>query len=94
MCCGGIAVDCKASSVGAMVGRRWVYVGAHTGNKPSVMEKFHVAEACEKLIANVLKPRFLPEIRPTAFHYPIAIYGKWHGTKYRFITRYRSETPF
>jgi hypothetical protein len=38
-------------------------------------------------------PRFLPEIRPTEFNYPIAIYGKWHGNKYRFITRFRSNHP-
>jgi hypothetical protein len=38
-------------------------------------------------------PRFLPEIRPTQFNYPIAIYGKWHGNKYRFMTRYRSDDP-
>jgi len=36
---------------------------------------------------------FLPEVRPSAFNYPIAIYGKWHGTNYRFITRYRSDDP-
>lgn len=47
--------------------------------------------ACEKFIAEVLKPRFLPEIRPTEFNYPIALYGKWHGNKYRFITRFRSD---
>ena len=41
----------------------------------------------------MLKPRFLPKIRPTKFNYPIAIYGKWHGNKYRFITRYRSDDP-
>ncbi len=76
-----------------MVGRQWVYVGLRAGNKPSIMEKSHVAAACEELIANVLKPRFLPEIRPTAFNCPVAIYGKWHGTKYRFITRYRSDDP-
>ena len=38
-------------------------------------------------------PQFLPEILPTEFNYPIAIYGKWHGNKYRFITRFRSDHP-
>ena len=33
------------------------------------------------------------EVRPTQFNYPVAIYGKWHGNKYRFITRYRSDDP-
>ena len=32
-----------------------------------------------------------PQIRPTEFNYPIALYGKWHGNKYRFITRFRSD---
>ena len=52
-----------------------------------------IGVACERFIAEVLTPRFLPEIRPTEFNYPIAIYGKWHGNKYRFITRYRSDDP-
>lgn len=53
-------------------------------------EKSDVTAACQKLIENFFKPRFLPEIRPTTFNYPIDILGKWHGTKYRFIQRYRS----
>ena len=57
------------------------------------MEKRVITAECEKLIASVLIPRFLPEIRPTEFNYPIAIYGKWHGNKYRFITRFRSDHP-
>ena len=44
-------------------------------------------------MAEVLRPRFLPEIRPTRFNYPVAILGKWHGNKYRFLTRYRSDDP-
>ncbi len=36
---------------------------------------------------------FLPTIRPTQFNYPVDILGKWHGTKYRFIQRYRSGFP-
>jgi hypothetical protein len=71
----------------------WVHVGGRAGNKPSVSEKSVITAACEKFIAEVLKPRFLPAIRPTEFNYPIAIYGKWHGNKYRFITRFRSDHP-
>jgi hypothetical protein len=71
----------------------WVYVGARAGNKPSVGEKSVITAVCEKFIAEVLKPRFLPEIRPTEFNYPIAIYGRWHGNKYRFIMRFRSDHP-
>jgi hypothetical protein len=36
------------------------------------------------------EPRFLSTIRPTQFNYPIDILGKWHGTKCRFIQRFRS----
>jgi len=72
----------------------WVYVGGRAGNKPPPGEKSVITAACEAFIADVLKPRFLPEIRPrTEFNYPIDIYGKWHGNKYRFITRYRSDDP-
>lgn len=70
---------------------QWVYVGSAVGQRPSAAEKATITAACEKLIATVLLPRFLPEITPTEFNYPIAIYGKWHGNKYRFITRYRSD---
>jgi len=56
----------------------------------SAAEKSEVAAACQHLIDNFLKPRFLPTIRPTQFNYPVDILGKWHGTKYRFIQRYRS----
>lgn len=70
---------------------RWVYTGGRTGGKPSDVEKAAITAACDEFIANVLVPRFLPEIRPTEFNYPIAIYGKWHGNKYRFIQRYRSD---
>ena len=59
----------------------------------SPIEKASVTSACERLIGEFLKPRFLPEIRPTKFNYPIDIVGKWHGAKYRFIQRYRSGFP-
>jgi hypothetical protein len=56
----------------------------------SAAEKASVTAACERLIDEFLKPRFLPAIRPTQFNYPVDIVGKWHGAKYRFIQRYRS----
>jgi hypothetical protein len=40
-----------------------------------------------------LKPRFLPEVRPRPFNYPVDIVGKWRGTNFSFITRYRSGYP-
>jgi hypothetical protein len=53
-------------------------------------EKAAIAAACERFVAETLKPRFLPTIRPTQFNYPVDIFGKWRGSKYSFITRYRS----
>ena len=77
-----------------MARRAWVYAGGRAGNKPSPAEKAAITAACERLIAEVLRPRFLPQIRPSAlFNYPVAIDGKWHGNRYRFFTRYRSDDP-
>jgi hypothetical protein len=59
----------------------------------SEAEKARVTAACERFIDEFLKPRFLPSIRPTEFNYPVDILGKWHGSKYRFIQRYRSGFP-
>ena len=65
--------------------RRWVRV------KPlDAAEKAAIAARCDRFIAEVLRPRFLPAIRPTAFNYPIDIFGRWRGDKYSFVTRYRS----
>ena len=72
---------------------RWVYTGSAKGNKPPEAEKRAIGQACESFIAEVLKPRFLPEIRPTEFNYCVDIFGKWHGGKYRFIQRLRSDKP-
>ena len=68
--------------------KRWVRVRALTTE-----EKAAIAIACERFIGATLKPRFLPEVRPTEFNYPIDIFGKWRGSKYSFITRYRSGFP-
>ena len=59
----------------------------------SEAEKARVTGACERLIDDFLKPRFLPSIQPTEFNYPVDILGKWHGAKYRLIQRYRSGFP-
>jgi len=77
-----------------VAGGVWTYVGGRAGNKPPPAEKAAITAACERLIAEVLQPRFLPEVRPSATgNYPVAIEGKWHGNKYRFFTRYRSDDP-
>jgi hypothetical protein len=68
--------------------RAWVRVKALTTQERAV-----VAASCERFIAETLKARFLPEVRPTSFNYPIDIVGKWRGSKYSFITRYRSGFP-
>jgi hypothetical protein len=68
-----------------MAKRQWVRVKVLTKE-----DKVAIAAACERFIAEVLIPRFLPEIRPTEFNYPVAITGKWRGDKYSFVQRYRS----
>ncbi|WP_448205697.1 DUF3024 domain-containing protein [Azospirillum sp. sgz302134] len=60
---------------------------------PSETEKAAIIAACQSFIDEVLTPRFLPGIRPTEFNYPIDIFGKWHGNRYRFLQRYRSGFP-
>jgi hypothetical protein len=60
---------------------------------PSELEKALVTAACERFIDEVLKPRFLPTIRPTQFNYPVAILARWHANRYRFVQRYRSGFP-
>lgn len=56
----------------------------------SKQEKADIAATCDRFIADVLKPRFLPQVHPTQFNYPVDFFGKWRGSKYSFITRYRS----
>jgi hypothetical protein len=56
-------------------------------------EKAVITATCQRFIDEVLKPRFLPTIRPTQFNYPIDILGRWHGNRYRFVQRYRSGQP-
>lgn len=57
---------------------------------PDETEKRAIIAACEAFIRDVLKPRFLPAVRPTEWNYPIDIRGDWKGGRYRFIQRYRS----
>jgi hypothetical protein len=61
---------------------------------PPTAEKAVITTACDKFVLEVLKPCFLPCIRPSAtLNYPVDIYGKWHGGRYRFIERFRSDGP-
>ncbi len=57
---------------------------------PDEAEKQAIIAACETFIRNVLKPRFLPGIRPTEWNYVIEIHGAWTAGRYRFMQRYRS----
>jgi hypothetical protein len=68
--------------------RRWIRVKALKAE-----ERAAISAACDRFIVETLKPRFLPEVRPTAFNYPVDIFGKWRGSKYSFIARYRSGFP-
>src|SRR5450755_88932 len=40
-------------------------------------EKAVIVAACEAFIGDILKPRFLPQIRPTQWNYVIDIHGAW-----------------
>lgn len=42
-----------------------------------------IAAACQHFIDQILKPRFLPTIRPTQFNYPVDIHGKWQALSLR-----------
>jgi hypothetical protein len=66
-------------------GYHWVRI-----RKLTAAEKADIGARCDALIAEILVPRFLPEVIPSQWNYPIALFGKWRGSKYSFITRYRS----
>ena len=61
--------------------------------KPAEAEKAKIIAACEAFIRDVLKPRFLSQIKPTEFNYPVEIFGDWRAGRYRFMQRYRSDSP-
>ena len=54
------------------------------------LEKQAVVTACETFIREILKPRFLLEIRSTKWNYVVDIHGAWAARRYRFMQRYRS----
>ena len=72
---------------------QWVWARQRGQPKPPEAEKTAITAACERFIAEVLKPRYLPRIEPPSFNYPVDISGKWHGNKCRFIQRFRSDRP-
>jgi hypothetical protein len=70
--------------------RKRVWVMAKT---LSSQEKAAIAATCDRFISGILKPKFLPEIKPTEFNYAVAIVGKWRASNYSFIVRFRSGFP-
>jgi hypothetical protein len=77
---------------GMRQGRR-IKVAGRLHAKPSANEKAAIGRTCERFIEEVLKPRFLSEIRPTEWNYPVDIFGSWHGRSYRFIQTFRNDCP-
>ena len=59
----------------------------------SEVETRAIVVACEAFVRDVLKPRFLPEIRPTGWNYVIDLRCKWAVGRCRVIQRYRSGWP-
>ena len=57
---------------------------------PNEMEKRAIIGARDAFIRDVLKPRFLPEIKPTEWNYMVDIHGAWAAGRHRFMRRYRS----
>jgi hypothetical protein len=75
-----------------MAKKVWARKAPRIGSaKPPQSEKESIIRACEQFITNVLKPQFLPEIKPTEFNYPIDMHGKWHNGAYRFIQRFKTD---
>jgi len=68
--------------------KQWTKRGAAA--PPSEREKQAIVAACVTFIRDVLKPRFLPQVRPTEWNYVIDIHGAWTAGRYRFMQRYRS----
>src|SRR5271166_3846769 len=48
----------------------------------SAQEKAEIAAKCGRFIEDTLKPRFLPEVRPTEFNYPVDLIGRWRGDRF------------
>ena len=87
-----IAAGRSIHGEGRMTRGRWRLKDGRAGHRLADGEKHAINQACEAFIGDVLKPRFLTEIRPSeTFNYPVDICGKWHGGKYRCIQGFRSD---
>lgn len=76
---------CEGKTAMARSARRWVRVRELTRD-----DKAAIGARCDGFIAEVLTPRFLPEVVPSQWNYPISLHGKWRGSKFSFFLRYRS----
>jgi hypothetical protein len=72
---------------------RWAFRAPRPAPASLKRDKPLIEAVCQRFIEETLKPRFLPEIRPTEFNYPVDIRGRWHGANFRFIQRYRLPPP-
>jgi hypothetical protein len=61
---------------------------------PDDAEKQMIVAACEAFIVDILKTRFMPQVRPTEWNYVIDIHGAWAAGRYRFMQRYRSGMEY
>jgi hypothetical protein len=76
-----------------MAGKTWRLSSRRRTPVVPEHEKQMVIAACDHFIREVLRPKFLPEIVPTEWNYPVGIHGKWHGGRFRFVQRFRSDRP-
>jgi len=77
-----------------MTMKRWMKVVERPRPaKAMESQKAAIISACDAFIRDVLKPRFLPEIKPNEFNYAVDIFGDWRAGRYRFMQRFRSDAP-
>lgn len=67
-----------------------MYVAGKANRKVPALEKVAITAECEAFIARYLKPAAMPTTIPTDHNYPIDVYGKWIGNKYRFLIRMKT----
>jgi hypothetical protein len=82
-----------SASTDLAMARRKQWIPATRASRPALpdeVEKRAIVATCEGFIREILKPRFLPEVRPTEWNYAIDIHGAWAAGRYRFMRRYRS----
>jgi hypothetical protein len=76
-----------------MAGKTWQLSSRRRTLAVPEHEKQMVIAMCDRFIREVLQPKFLPAVVPTEWNYPVGIHGKWHGGRFRFVRRFRSDRP-